>query len=92
MRTNDEGNGRSNGFHALVNAGKIELVAPARAVGYERSAETKHIRVNLNNGKSLEASAVVLATGFKSSWEGLFDGTFQFNSPEMVCGRLTNSS
>ncbi|KAK7676325.1 hypothetical protein QCA50_020708 [Cerrena zonata] len=73
VRTNDEGVGRPNGFHALVNAGKIEVVAPARAIEYERSAVDKQVKIKLNNGLSLDANAVVLATGFRSSWEALFD-------------------
>lgn len=78
VRTNDEGNGRPNGFHALVNAGKIDLIAPARAIGYEQSQKPNQIKVKLNDGRTLEACAVVLATGYKSSWEALFDGeTYQ---------------
>lgn len=57
-----------------MNAGKIELVAPTRAVGYRRSANKKQVQVMLSDGRALDASAVVLATGYKSSWEEFFDG------------------
>ena len=69
MRTNDEGTGRKDGFHALVNAGKIELVAPARAAGYAADGNS----VVLEDGRTIRAGAVVLATGFRSSWNGIFD-------------------
>jgi dimethylaniline monooxygenase (N-oxide forming) len=71
IRTNDEGPPRENGFHPLVNAGKINIVAPARVTGYGSDGHTVHV----NNGQSLEADLVILATGYKSSWNSLFDGT-----------------
>lgn len=69
VRTNDEGTGRKDGFHALVNKGKIKLVAPARAVGYAADGQS----VVLEDGRKIRAGAVVLATGFKSSWNAIFD-------------------
>ena len=69
MRTNDEGTGRKDGFHALVNEGKIELVAPARAAGYAADGKS----VVLEDGRTVRAGAVVLATGFRSSWNGIFN-------------------
>ena len=69
MRTNDEGTGRKDGFHALVNEGKIELIAPARAAGFAADGKS----VVLEDGRTIRAGAVVLATGFKSSWNDIFD-------------------
>lgn len=75
VRTNDEGAGRLDGFHALVNARKIGLIAPARAVHYSHSIDAgKSIVVSLSNGNMITASGVVLGTGFSSSWTKLFDG------------------
>ncbi|KAI0051981.1 FAD/NAD-P-binding domain-containing protein [Auriscalpium vulgare] len=56
-------------FHALVNAGKISLVAPAHVDGFASDGRS----VVLDNGEVLAADAVVLATGYDSSWAGLFD-------------------
>jgi glycine/D-amino acid oxidase-like deaminating enzyme len=70
IRTNDEGAGRPNGFHALHHSGKIKLVAPARVERYGDDGRS----VVLNSGETLKASAVILATGYKSSWSKIFDG------------------
>jgi dimethylaniline monooxygenase (N-oxide forming) len=72
IRINDEGAGRINGFYDLVNKGKIDLVAPARVVSF--GADQKS--VVLNNGQVLNTNAIVLATGFKSSWNKIFDRMF----------------
>ncbi|EJF61517.1 FAD/NAD(P)-binding domain-containing protein [Dichomitus squalens LYAD-421 SS1] len=68
-RVNDEGVPRSNGFHALVSAGKVEVICPARVARYGRDG----ISVILEDGRSLPASAVVLSTGYRSSWPTIFD-------------------
>ncbi|KAF9240381.1 FAD/NAD(P)-binding domain-containing protein [Melanogaster broomeanus] len=68
IRTNDEGTGRKNGFHVLVNEGKINLVAPTRAEKYGGDG----VSLILGNEQTLNANAVVLATGFVSSWTGIF--------------------
>lgn len=68
IRINDEGTGRENGFHALVNRGKINLVAPNKAEGYASDRES----IMLQDGRTLRADAVILATGFSSSWTGIF--------------------
>lgn len=70
IRANDEGTGGKNGFHALVNEGKIKLVAPTRAEKYAEEGES----LVLGNGEALKANAVILATGFASSWTGIFTG------------------
>ncbi|KAJ7151674.1 FAD/NAD-P-binding domain-containing protein [Mycena filopes] len=69
IHTNDEGIPRENGFHALVNKGKINIVAPARMVGYGDDGHS----VLLNNGQSVKANLVILATGYTSSWDDIFD-------------------
>ncbi|KAG5728376.1 Dimethylaniline monooxygenase [N-oxide-forming] 2 [Termitomyces sp. T112] len=69
IRTNDDGCYRPNGFHGLVQSGKIKLVAPARATGFGDDGKS----VVLKDGQVLPADAVILATGFKSSWTNLFD-------------------
>ncbi|KAH9922210.1 FAD/NAD-P-binding domain-containing protein [Fomitopsis serialis] len=70
VSTNDEGTSRKDDFHTLVKDGKIELVAPARAAGYGADGQS----VLLEDGRTLPASAIILATGFTSSWNGIFDG------------------
>lgn len=69
LRTNDEGSGREDGFHTLVNAGKIALIAPARASGFGDDGRS----IILTDGRIVEADAVILATGFQSSWGKIFD-------------------
>lgn len=68
IRTNEEGAGKKDGFYALCNEGKIKLVAPARVVKYVSDGES----VLLSNGTEIKANAVILATGFGSSWTNLF--------------------
>ncbi|TBU39199.1 hypothetical protein BD309DRAFT_454467 [Dichomitus squalens] len=67
-RVNDEGVPRPNGFHALAVAGKVEVICPARVSGYGGDGS-----VILEDGRSLPASAVILATGYTSSWPAIFD-------------------
>ncbi|EGN94619.1 hypothetical protein SERLA73DRAFT_77381 [Serpula lacrymans var. lacrymans S7.3] len=69
IRTNDEGSPRSNGFHALVNAGKIQLVASNRVSSFGPDGHS----VVLRDGSSVRADVVVLSTGYTSSWKGIFD-------------------
>ncbi|KAJ7486161.1 FAD/NAD-P-binding domain-containing protein [Mycena galericulata] len=69
IHTNDEGIPRENGFHALVNQGKIDVIAPARMTGYADDGYS----ILLNNGKSVKAGLVILATGYTSSWGNIFD-------------------
>lgn len=76
VHTNDEGQPRENGFHRLVNAGKINVMAPCRVTGYGEGKT-----VLLSNGKTLEADAVILATGYSSSWDGIFDGEWIYSGP-----------
>ncbi|KAL1940037.1 hypothetical protein VTO73DRAFT_9372 [Trametes versicolor] len=69
IRINDEGVPRDNGFHALALAGKINVITPAHAVGFSEDGQS----VTLDNGRSIRASAIVLATGYQSSWSPLFE-------------------
>lgn len=70
IRTNDEGVANPKSYYSLVNSGNIKVVAPARAIGYDKDGAS----VNLNNGEKVAASVVILATGWKSSWTDIFDG------------------
>ncbi|TFK38930.1 hypothetical protein BDQ12DRAFT_735153 [Crucibulum laeve] len=67
LRGGDEGVYRPNSYHSFVNSGTIEVVAPARAVGFTEDS------VLLSTGERLPAKAVIVCTGYSSSWDGLFD-------------------
>jgi len=54
----------------LVTLKKIDVISPARAVGFSQDGSS----ILLNNGRSIAASAVILATGFDSSWSKIFSG------------------
>jgi thioredoxin reductase len=69
MRSNDEGIPREDGFHPQVNQGKIKVIAPARMTGY---AEGRSIL--LSNGQTIKADLVILATGYASTWNDIFEG------------------
>ncbi|KAG9314917.1 FAD/NAD-P-binding domain-containing protein [Chiua virens] len=68
IRNNDEGSGKKDGFHALANEGKIKLVAPNRAKGYSADGES----LLLQDGQTLRADLIILATGYTSSWKNIF--------------------
>jgi dimethylaniline monooxygenase (N-oxide forming) len=70
IRTNDEGIPREGGFHALAVSGKISLVAPARVAKFGDDGRS----VILQDGRVFPAAAVVLATGYESTWRPIFDG------------------
>ncbi|KAI6046404.1 FAD/NAD(P)-binding domain-containing protein [Pisolithus marmoratus] len=80
IRTNEEGAGKKDGFYALCNEGKIKLAVPARAVKYTDDGES----VLLSNGTKVKANAVLLATGFGSSWTNIFT---QETAKELGIGR-----
>ncbi len=69
-RVNDEGVPQPNGFHALAIGGKIRVVPLAYATKFSEDGQS----VILDDGSSIHASAVVLATGYYSSWLPMFDG------------------
>lgn len=54
----------------LVNEGKILIEAPAKAVEFGEDGRS----IVLNDGRVIRADAIVLATGYESSWTDLFDG------------------
>ncbi|KAI0302909.1 FAD/NAD-P-binding domain-containing protein [Multifurca ochricompacta] len=68
-RTNDEGIPREGSFHSLANAGKINLISPARVARFGDDGHS----VVLEDGRTLRAAAVILATGYGSSWRPIFD-------------------
>ncbi|KJA15628.1 hypothetical protein HYPSUDRAFT_48150 [Hypholoma sublateritium FD-334 SS-4] len=69
IRTNDEGRVHPTSYYSLANAGMIELMVPARAVGYADDGKS----VWLSNGEKVAADVVILATGWQSSWTGVLD-------------------
>ncbi|KAF6749378.1 hypothetical protein DFP72DRAFT_1073202 [Ephemerocybe angulata] len=68
VRLSDDGAVRSDSFYSLVGAGAIDVVAPHRVKGYS----TDGSGVTLNDGTTLSAKVVLLATGYQSSWTGIF--------------------
>ncbi|KXN85055.1 putative flavin-containing monooxygenase 1 [Leucoagaricus sp. SymC.cos] len=68
VRTNDVGAARPDSYHTLALSDKIEIIAPARAAGFSSDGRS----ILLDDGKSVVAGAVVLATGYSSSWSKLF--------------------
>lgn len=72
-RTNDEGVPREGSFYSLANAGKITMISPARVAKYGDDGRS----VVLDDGRTVPASAVILATGYKSTWSPIFDGEFR---------------
>ena len=87
-RTNDEGVSQYDSFHGLVLQGRIEVKGGIGVVGWrdgetneEELTETDENRTNvkkayllLSNGEKLHPGAVVLCTGYKSSWDAVFEG------------------
>ncbi|KAI0677681.1 FAD/NAD(P)-binding domain-containing protein [Trametes maxima] len=69
IRFNDEGYPRPNAFHALVLAGKIQVLTHTSVARYGTDGKS----VVLDDGRVLQASALALGTGYKSSWEAIFD-------------------
>jgi hypothetical protein len=69
-RTNDEGVPSEGSFHALARAGKISLVSPARVAKFGDDGRS----VVLDDGRVIPAAAVILATGYQSTWRPIFDG------------------
>ncbi|RDB24143.1 Dimethylaniline monooxygenase [N-oxide-forming] 2 [Hypsizygus marmoreus] len=67
--SSDEGIYSPNGFYGLVHAGQIALVAPVRAQGFGGDGRS----LVLSDGKSIAADVVILATGYRSSWDGILD-------------------
>ena len=70
MRTGDEGCVSPTNFHSLAMSGKIEVIAPARLVGYADDGKS----VILSNGRVIATKCVLLGTGYQSSWAKIFKG------------------
>lgn len=68
----DEGVKRPDSFFSLVNYGKIKPIAPRRVASFSSDGSG----VILDDGTTVKAGALVLATGYSSSWTGLFRGKF----------------
>ncbi|KZS89482.1 FAD/NAD(P)-binding domain-containing protein [Sistotremastrum niveocremeum HHB9708] len=68
IRVNDESYA-TDSFFTLCTEGKIELIAPTRVIGYGHDGRS----VLLKSGETIPADAVILGTGYGSSWERLFD-------------------
>jgi dimethylaniline monooxygenase (N-oxide forming) len=74
VRANDEGCVRSTSFHSLVTSGEIEVIAPARLVGYADDGKSAII----SNGRVIVTKCVLLGTGYQSSWASIFKGLESF--------------
>jgi hypothetical protein len=72
VRTTDEGTVGPDNYYALAVKGKVDIVAPVRAVGFALDGKS----ILLETGKTLEADAVILATGYQSSWTKIISGAF----------------
>lgn len=70
IRTNDEGVGSPTGFYSAVRDNKINLISPARVLRFSEDGKG----IDLDNGTRLDAEAVILCTGFTSSWDPVLDG------------------
>ncbi|KAJ6462046.1 FAD/NAD-P-binding domain-containing protein [Mycena vitilis] len=66
---NDEGVPQQNRFHAFVNNGNISVIAPARVQDFGPDGNS----VVLNNGETIKADILLLATGYASSWTDIFN-------------------
>ncbi|KAJ3527639.1 hypothetical protein NMY22_g9712 [Coprinellus aureogranulatus] len=66
-RYGDQGVRRDDSFPALASQGKITLRTKVHVSRYYEGG------VELGTGEKLEAAAVILATGYRSSWDGMFD-------------------
>ncbi|KAF5366762.1 hypothetical protein D9758_006503 [Tetrapyrgos nigripes] len=69
LRVNDEVCRRGNSFHTLAKEGKIKLIAPTKAVCFGEDGRS----VILEDGRIIRADAIILATGYTSSWAKIFD-------------------
>ncbi|KAF8585481.1 hypothetical protein K439DRAFT_1045230 [Ramaria rubella] len=71
VRSNDEGVVWLNGFYSLVNAGEIQVVSPARVACFGDNGRSVVL-----NDEHLKADAVILSTGYSSSWGRIFNGSW----------------
>ncbi|KAF8802217.1 FAD/NAD(P)-binding domain-containing protein [Phlegmacium glaucopus] len=68
VRVSDEGCACPTNFHSLAISGKIDVIAPARVVGYADDGKS----VVLSNGRIFATKCVLLGTGYQSSWSKIF--------------------
>ncbi|KAF5388998.1 hypothetical protein D9757_005121 [Collybiopsis confluens] len=74
-----EGENDRKTFHELVNRGSIRVEAPARVLGIgtrkrqDNGEGEDEQDLTLSNGQAIRPSAIILATGYESSWPDLFD-------------------
>ena len=59
---------RPDSFYSLANPGVIEVIAPARVLGYAEDG----VSLLLSNGTLFRPKVVILATGYQSSWSPIF--------------------
>jgi dimethylaniline monooxygenase (N-oxide forming) len=79
IKVNFEGPGSPTGYHAHALSGAIKIIAPAHVQSFGADGKS----VVLSNGSTIGADAVVLGTGFKSSWNNIFDsGLTGFSFPK----------
>jgi len=71
-RTNDNGVPSQESFYALAVSGKISLVSPTRVAKFGDDGRS----VILDDGRVFPAAAVILATGYQSSWRPILDGGY----------------
>lgn len=86
VRYGDEGVPREDGFPALALQGKIELIVPAHVTEYYEDG------VVLDTGEKVQAAAVILATGYKSSWDAIFDGKLHHSEARVKWNEVLTSS
>lgn len=84
VRANDEGCVRPTSFHSLVTSGEIEVIAPARLVGYADDGTS----VIISNGRVIATKCVLLGTGYQSSWANIFKGLIPFLSTFLYIGLI----
>ena len=74
-RTNDEAVPQPRAFHPLAVAGKIEVISPSYVKSYHKDG------IILDDDRVIAASAVIVATGYKSSWTDFMNGMFNIAVP-----------
>jgi dimethylaniline monooxygenase (N-oxide forming) len=58
-----------------VKAGKINIIAPARATHFGVDGTS----IVLHDGQEIKTDAVIFATGYSSSWKDILDGQLFFS-------------
>lgn len=84
LRTNDEGIGLPDGFYDLMRRGKIELIAPARAVSIANDGQG----VVLHDKRVIRATAIINATGHASTWDKILDREWKYHCGDCIVTAL----